>query len=50
MIIPIPFFGWLEIEEEDGTEGTNKTAVEENTGSSSSRGINEGSTVETKSE
>jgi len=50
VIIPIPFFGWLELEEDDGTEGTNKTAVEENTGSGSSRGINEGSAMETKGE
>jgi hypothetical protein len=48
VIIPIPFFGLLELEDDDGFEVANKTAVENNTAVSSSRGSNEGSTVETE--
>jgi hypothetical protein len=48
VIIPIPFFGLVEIEDEDGSEVANKTAVENNTAVSSRRGSSEGSTVETE--
>jgi hypothetical protein len=48
VIIPIPFFGLVELEDEDGLEVTNKTAVENNTAVSSSRGSSEGITVETE--
>jgi hypothetical protein len=49
VIIPIPFFGLVELEDEDGSEVANKTAVENNTAVSSSRGSSEGITVETES-
>jgi hypothetical protein len=48
VIIPIPFFGLVELEDEDGLEVANKTAVENNTAVSSSRGSSEGSAVETE--
>jgi hypothetical protein len=46
VIIPIPFFGLVELEDEDGSEVANKTAVENNTAVSNSRGSSEGSAVE----
>jgi hypothetical protein len=46
VIIPIPFFGLVELEDDDGFEVANKTAVEKNTAVSSSRGSSEGSAVE----
>ena len=49
MIIPIPFFGLVEIEDDDGLEVANKTAVENNTASSNEWRINDRSTLETKS-
>jgi hypothetical protein len=48
VIIPIPFFGLVELEDEDGLEVANKTAVENNTAVSISRGSSEGSAVETE--
>ena len=50
MIIPIPFLGWIEIEENNDVEGLNKTAVKNNTPSSNDRGSNDSSTLETKSD
>lgn len=49
MIIPIPFLGWIEIEEGNDVEGFNKTAVENNTASSNEWRSNDRSTMETKS-
>ena len=49
MIIPIPFLGWIEIEEGNDFEGLNKTAVENNTSSSNEWRSNDSSTLETKS-
>jgi hypothetical protein len=50
VIIPIPFLGWIEIEENNDVEGLNKTAVKNNTPSSNDRGSNDSSTLETKSD
>jgi hypothetical protein len=48
VIIPIPFFGLVELEDDDGFEVANKTAVENNTAGSNSRGSNDSSTLETE--
>lgn len=50
MIIPIPFLGWIEIEDSNDVERLDTTAVKNNTSSSNDRGSNDSSTLEAKSD
>ena len=48
MIIPIPFLGWIEIEDSNDVEGTSKAADKNDTASSNDGRSNDHSIVEAK--